>query len=105
MSNLSVGDVVGVTGLLLGICSGFWATIRWYGALREAIYGAKRDLGHLKRNFETAQGEIVRLDHQIEDLQGELIEHKTILSLLLAERGQTQSGILGHRSKHGPIGE
>jgi len=95
---VSVGDQVAVVGLLLGGASGVWALIRWYGALRETIYGAKRDIEHLRRNFAQAQGEIVRLDTLLDTQQNELIEHKTILSLLLAERGQTQSGIMGYRS-------
>jgi predicted nucleic acid-binding Zn-ribbon protein len=96
---IGIGDLIGIIGLGLGLLSGVWAIVRWYGALRESIYGAKRDLEHLRRNFQQAQGEITRLDALLDSLQNELIEHKTILSLLLAERGQTQSGILGYREK------
>jgi chromosome segregation ATPase len=100
--NIGIGDLIGIIGLGLGLLSGVWAIVRWYGALRESIYGAKRDLEHLRRNFQQAQGEITRLDALLDSLQNELIEHKTILNLLLAERGQTQSGILGYRAKRKP---
>jgi hypothetical protein len=96
---IGIGDLIGIIGLVLGLLSTVWAIVRWYGALREAIYGAKRDLEHLRRNFTQAQGEILRLDNLLDTLQNELIEHKTILNMLLAERGQTQSGILGHRER------
>lgn len=97
MEKAGIGDSIAIIGLFAGIMSGLWGAIKWYGKLRELIYANRRDIEHASRNAQQAKLELVDIAKSIDEMQLELRQLQTIISMLLAERGQTSSEILGHR--------
>ena len=93
----SIGDQIAIFGFVSGIAAGMLTAIAKYGKARELIYANKRDLEHAKNNAAQANKALIELDIQVNLLENDLVEIRTIVQMLLAERGQTTSEILGYK--------
>jgi hypothetical protein len=96
---MGIGDTIAIIGLATGAASAIWMAIAKYGRIRELIYANKRDLEHAKNNAKQANLELLDLLKKIDSLEDDLIKITTIVQMLLAERGQTTSEILGYKAR------
>ena len=96
---MSIGDQIAIFGLVSGVAAGLLTAIAKYGKARELIYANKRDLEHAKNNAVQANKALIELEIQVNLIENDLVQCKTILQMLLAERGQTASEILGYKAR------
>jgi hypothetical protein len=89
---ISLGEWIAIFGLVAGLISALWAAIA-------SFHTSKRDLAHAKRNAAQAQDEFLELGKKLDALELDLREVRTIIGMLLAERGETNSGFLGGKLK------
>ena len=97
---MSTGDTIAIIGLATGSFSAVWMAIAKYGTIRELIYANKRDLAHANNNAAQANKALFELDAKVDLLECELTQTQTIIQMLLAERGQTSSDILGYKRRN-----
>jgi hypothetical protein len=95
----SIGDTIAIIGVVTGGMSAAWMAIAKYGKIRELIYANKRDLAHANNNAAQANKAFIELDMKVDLLETELVQTQTIIQMLLAERGQTSSEILGYKRR------
>jgi hypothetical protein len=90
MASISIGDTIALFGLFSGLASALWMMVGAYHA-------NKRDLAHVKRNTEQFKQAFLDQGKSIDQLEIDVSELRTIINFLLADRGDTHSGILGHK--------
>ncbi|KAM3091132.1 hypothetical protein ACKFKG_26765 [Phormidesmis sp. 146-35] len=96
-----ISNIISILTFLAGVGGGVWGMLRWYGEGEKKRYAAERDFQHLKRNQEQMQQSIAQLIAEIDGLSDDFKTLNACFNLLLGERGQTISGILGYKRKKG----
>ena len=89
---ISLGEWIAIFGLVAGLISALWAAIA-------SFHSHKRDLAHAKRNAAQAQAEFLAMGKVIDALELDVRELRTIISMLLAERGEKPDALMLSRER------
>ena len=78
-------DYIGIATGIIGIVTAILGGLAWYKGAIEQRYAAQRDFGHLRRNYEQLNANLLALmreeDERFDELRLELREMKITLGL------------------------
>ncbi|MEO1741296.1 MAG: hypothetical protein AAFR99_05750 [Cyanobacteria bacterium J06629_9] len=91
LADIDWGGVIGMSGAVFG-------AIAWYRGSVEKAYAAKRDFGHLKRNYEGVSATLAGMDKTLDDrfdrIELDQREIKALVQTALIQLGGSSSAIL-----------
>lgn len=99
MPQFDVKSLISVLTFLAGAGSAVWGMVRFYADAEKKRYAAERDFEHLRRNQEQMKQSIVSLSEDIDGLSDDLKTHLAVFNVMLAQSGQSVSGILGYKKQ------
>ncbi|MEL6260459.1 MAG: hypothetical protein AAFR12_05270 [Cyanobacteria bacterium J06626_6] len=89
--------------LVMGLLSFVGGLAAWYKAEVKRRYGAERDANHLKTAYEALAANVAHLDKMLDQrldaVQREHMELKSLLQILIARIGASESQLLSHRDR------
>ncbi|PSB18440.1 hypothetical protein C7B65_15205 [Phormidesmis priestleyi ULC007] len=92
--------LISLATFLAGAGSAVWGMVRWYGDGEKKRYAAERDFEHLRKSQEQMRQSILLLTREIDELSDDMKIHLAVFNVMLAQNGQSVSGILGYKRKN-----
>ncbi len=94
-----IKNLVSLATFLAGAGSAVWGMVRWYGDGEKRRYAAERDFTHLRNNQEQMKQQIASLAKEIDSLSDDMKTHLAVFNVMLSQRGESVSGILGYKKR------
>ena len=99
MDHVDVKSIIAILTFLAGAGSAVLGMLRWYGVSERKRYAAEREFVHLRNNQEQMKRSLELLSREFEELASDFKTQSACFQLLLAENGQTISGIFAYKKR------
>ncbi|PSB20561.1 hypothetical protein C7B65_06550 [Phormidesmis priestleyi ULC007] len=91
--------LISLATFLAGAGSAVWGMVRFYADGEKKRYAAERDFTHLRNNQDQMRQSIQELTKEIDELSDDMKTLTAVFNVMLAQRGESVSGILGYKKR------